>query len=322
MALRRLEAFIIYQLMETSKMSGSSPPPDNSLAVQQAQIAADKEARAAQDAKDLAHKTELAGMRTSARAGARGSVDDYFTGRGIDPSKYGGSIDQQLNNILSGISPSDENPGQAFSGAGQTIYDTLQSGERVKAQDTLNQVFAPNFETKRVPWTLDDPYLASIEQEQYSDADSIIRNMLDRGVLTSSGYDAASKDLENQRAGAKTRLNEVGTSLLSGEQQKLRDVANTARQTAGSLQLGQQFDPYSYSGEADQGFNDFLSTLGDQIRAGLPGKLFNTAGLAAIGGAAQGAGNTAYNPKAASGVLGDDDTNTGDANASNPNSIF
>ena len=302
-------------------MSGSSPPPDNSLAVEQARIAAEKEARAEEKAAAEAKKQELAGMRTSARSGATGSVEDYFRGRGLDPARYSGSIEQQLNSILSGISPSDENPGQAFAGAGSTIYDALESGGRVKANNTLNTLFAPNWETQRVPWTLDDPYLASIEQEQYSDADSIIRNMLDRGVLTSAGYNAASKDLEGQRAGARSRLNEVGTGLLAGQQQKMRDIANSARQTAGNLQLGQDFDPYSFSSQADQGFSDFLSTLGDQIRSGLPGKLFNTAGLAAIGGAAQGAGNTTYDPKAASGILNEDETNTGDA-PSNPNSIF
>lgn len=302
-------------------MSAPSPPADNSLAVEQARIAAEDRRRAEEKQAAEMKKQELAGMRTSARTGASGSVRDYFTGRGVDPGKYAGSIEEQLNSILSGISPTDENPGQAFSSAGSSIWDTLQTGERMKAQNTLNTMFAPNWETKRVPWTLDDPYLQSIEQEQFTDADTIIRNMLDRGVLTAGGYEAAKTDLENQRAGARTRLNEVGTGILAGQQQKLRDIANTARQTAGDLQLGTDFDPYSFQSEADQGFTDFLSTLGDQIRSGLPGKLFNTAGLAAIGGAAQGAGNTAFNPKAASGVLGEDEEDTGDT-ASNPNSIF
>jgi hypothetical protein len=302
-------------------MSAPSPPADNSLAVEQSRIAAEDRRRAEEKAAADQKKQELAGMRTSARTGASGAVKNYFTGRGVDPSKYEGSIEEQLNTILGGISPTDETPGQAFSNAGASIWDTLQSGERMKAQNQLNTMFAPNFETKRVPWTLDDPYLSNIEQEQFTDADSIIKNMLDRGVLTTSGYDAAKKDLENQRPGARTRLNEVGTGILAGEQQKLRDVANTARQTAGDLQLGSSFDPYTYASEADQGFTDFLSGLGDQIRTGLPGKLFNTAGLAAIGGAGQGAGNTAYNPKAATGVLGEDETNTGDT-GTNPNSIF
>jgi|SRR4051812_3552342 hypothetical protein len=302
-------------------MSAPSPPPDNSLAVEQSRQQAAKEAQAAADAKELAHKQELSGLRTSARGGATGSVDDYFSSRGIDPTKYGGQIESQLNNIMSGISPTDENPGSAFTGAGQSIYDTLQTGERTKANDALNRTFSPNYEMTRVPFTLDDPYLAGVEGEQYSNADKIIKNMLDRGVLTDSGYGSAQKDLENQRSGVKSRLNEIGTGLLSGEQQKLRDIAGTARQTAGSLQLGQDFDPSSYSSQADQSFNDFLNSLGDNIRAQVPGQLFNTAGLAAIGGAGQGAGNTAYNPQAASGIVDTkDDTDT--SAGKNPNSIF
>jgi hypothetical protein len=302
-------------------MSGSSPPPDNSLAVEQSRQAADKEARAAQDAKDLAHKQELAGMRTTARGGATGNVNDYFSSHGVDPTKYAGSIESQLNNILSGISPSDENPGSAFTGAGASIWDNLQTGARTKAQSDLNKVFSPNYEMTRVPFTLDDPYLSGIESEQYSDADKIIKNMLDRGVLTQSGYTTAQGDLENQRAGVRSRLNEIGTGILSGEQQQLRDISNRARQTAGSLELGNDFDPYTYSSEADTNFSSFLNSLGDNIRAQIPGKLFNTTGLAAIGGAGQGAGNTAYNPAAASGV-DTGDTDTEKSSTSNPNSIF
>src|SRR5262249_50683662 len=159
---------------------------------------------------------------------------------------------------------------------------------RTKAMNAVNQAFAPNYEMSRVPFTLDDPYLSGIEAEQFSDADKIIKNMLDRGVLTQSGYNAALTDLQGQEAGVKSRLSEIGTGLLNTEQGKLRDIANSARQTAGGLNLGQQFDPYSYSSQADQSFNDFIGSLGDQIRAQVPGKLFNTAGLAAIGGAGQG----------------------------------
>jgi hypothetical protein len=303
-------------------MSGASPPPDNSLAVEQSRQQAAREKEERDAALAAQHKEELAGLRGTARSGAGGSVRNYFSERGIDPEKYGGSIDSQLNNILAGISPTEENPGAAFTNAGQTIYDTLQTGARTKAGDQLNRVFSPNFEMTRVPFTLDDPYLAGVEGEQYSDADSIIKNMLDRGVLTTSGYSSAQKDLENQRAGVRSRLTEIGTGLLSGEQQSLRDIANNARKTAGDLQLGQDFDPYSYSTQADTNFNDFLGSLGDKIRAAVPGKLFNTAGLAAIGGAGQGAGNTAYNPTAAGGITTDDSEDDTNKNPVNPNSIF
>ena len=303
-------------------MSGSSPPPDNSLAVEQQreQAAAEKEARDKAAADE--HKAELAGLRGTARAGAGGNVRNYFSSMGVDPEKYGGSIDSQLNNMLAGISPTEENPGAAFTNAGQTIYDTLQTGERTKYGNELNQVFAPDWEMRRVGMTLDDPYLAGVEGEQYSNADKIIKNMLDRGVLTSSGYSSAQKDLENQRAGVRSRLNEIGTGLLTKEQQDLRDISNRARQTASGMQLGGSFDPYSYSSQADQSFNDFIGSLGDSIRAQVPGQLFNTAGLAAIGGAGQGAGNTAFNPSIAGGNPADDQTTTDDDKSKNANSIF
>jgi hypothetical protein len=286
-------------------MSAPSPPADNSMQVEMMRQENAKQLRQEEEAKAAAHKAELGGLRTSARGAATGNVGNYFTEHGVDPSKYEGSIASQLNNMLSGISPTDENPGAAFSGAGATIYDTLQQGERTKATSALDRMFAPNFETGRLPGTWDDPYLAGVEQEQYADADSIIRNMLDRGVLTQAGYGAAQKDLEGQRAGARTTLTRTGNELMGKEQAALRDIANKGRQTAGQLQLGQQFDPNTYQTEADTSFNDFMNTFSDSLKAGLPGKLFNTAGLAAIGGAGQGAGNTAYNPAAAGGVVAD-----------------
>ena len=307
-------------------MSGSSPPPDNSLAVEQQREQSAKEAQAAQDAKDAQHKVELSQLRGTARTGASGAVNDFFNSQGVDPQKYAGSIESQLNNILSGISPTDENPGASFTGAPQSVYDNLQTAGRTKATQGVNQFLPTGYEMTRVPTTLDDPYLAGVEGEQFSDADKIIKNMLDRGVLTSSGYGSAEKDLENQRAGVRSRLNEIGTGLLTKEQQSLRDIGNSARTTAGSLQLGADFDPNTYSTQADQSFNDFINSLGDSIRAQVPGQLFNTAGLAAIGGAGQGAGNTAYNPTAASGITTDDTSDDTDKNkpaaGTNPNSIF
>lgn len=302
-------------------MSGSSPPPDNSLAVEQSRQAAAKEERERVAAEQAQKKADLGALRGTVRSGAGGDVRNYFSSMGIDPDRYGGSIDSQLNSILSGISPEDENPGAAFQGAGQTIYDTLQTGERTKYGNQLNEIFAPEWEMRRVGMTLDDPYLAGVEGEQYSEADKIIKNMLDRGVLTSGGYASAQGDLEKQRAGVRSRLNEIGTGLLTKEQQDLRDISNRAKQSASTMQLGSSFDPYAYQGEADQDFNDFISTLGDQIRSQVPGQLFNTAGLAAIGSAGQGLGNTGFSPGAATGAK-DDTTPDDDDDTKNANSIF
>jgi hypothetical protein len=303
-------------------MSGSSPPPDNSLAVEQSRQQAAREKEERDAAAAAQHKSELAALRGTAREGAGGQVRNYFSTQGVDPEAYGGSIDSQLNTILNSISPTEENPGASFSNAGQQIWDNLTTAGRTKATKDIGGVFAPDFQYSRVADTLDDPYLAGVEGEQYANADSIIKNMLDRGVLTSGGYASAQKDLENQRAGVKSRLNEIGMGLLTKERGELGDIANRARQTAGALNLGDQFDPYKYGQEADTSLSGFLAGLGDQIRAQVPGQLFNTAGLAAVGGAGQGLGNTAFNPGAAGGIKTDDTDTTTDDETKNANSIF
>lgn len=283
-------------------MSAPSAPQDNSAEVARIQAQSAQEARDQETAAANKHKDELAALRNSGLAAGRSDAQNYFQGAGLDPSKYSGDIDTQLNNIFASISPTDENPGQYFKNAGQNIYQSLEKGYQTKEQAALDQLFGSNFEVQKIPYTLDDPYLAGIEGEQRSTADSIIKNMLDRGVLTQTGYAAASADLDKQKAGVQSQLNEFGTGVLAGGQQKLKDVANSARTAAGTIHLGQQFNPQDYVSQEDQIFNDFVNTLGQQIRAKVTGNLYNTTGLAALGGAAQGAGNTAFNPAAAAGV--------------------
>jgi hypothetical protein len=286
-------------------MSSSSPPPDNSVQVKQMEIDEARRQQEIQDKKDAEAKAALAALRTNSRNAAGNQASQFFTQQGLDPSSYTSDINSYLDSVLSGIAPDDPNPGAYFKDAGQTVYNQLETGARTKAANELDRIFAPNFETKRIPFTLDDPYLDSIQAEQRASADAIVKNMLDRGVITNAGYGAAEADLDKQAAGVKSRLNELGTTAIAGGQQSLRDIANQARQDAAQVKVGQNFDPYSYSSDADQAFNDFINNLGTNLRAKISGNMFNTTGLAAIAGAAQGAGNTAFNPAAAAGISAD-----------------
>lgn len=302
-------------------MSAPEVPPDQSYAIaQMQQTAADK--KAAQDKLDLdQHKKDLTALRDTGAAGARTSTNNYFQNLGLDPSAYSGDISSQINDILSSIAPTEENPGAYFKNAGQDIYGNLTKQFQTRNQSDLDRIFSPDFETKKVPLTIDDPYLSSIEKEQRGNADAIIQNMLKRGVLTNTGATGASADLDRQEAGVRGKLQGFGDAVVAGGQQKLKDVAQQARTTAGTLKLGQAFDPSTYSQNADQVFNDFVSSLGDQIKSKVTGNLFQTNGLSAIGGASQGAGNTAYDPRAAAGIIDPyaDDTKK---NAVSRDSIF
>jgi hypothetical protein len=295
-------------------------PPDNSAEVARIQAQSAQEARDQEAAAAKKHSDDLSALRNTALSAGRSDAQRYFQGAGLDPAKYSGDIDSQLNNIFASISPTDENPGQFFKNAGQNIYQNLEKGYQTKEQAALDQVFGSNFEVSKIPFTMDDPYLTSIEAEQRSTADSVIKNMLDRGVLTQTGYAAAQSDLDRQKAGVQSQLNEFGTGVIASGQQKLKDVANQARTAAGTIHLGQPFDPQTYVSQEDQIFNDFVNTLGQQIRSKVSGNMYNTTGLAALGGAAQGAGNTAFNPAAAAGV--NQDNTPAPKTTDNKESIF
>lgn len=284
-------------------MSAPSPAPDNSLAVEQMreQQAAQQKIQDTSDANAAAAK--LSGLRTSSAANANNQTQDFFKQQGLDPSQYSGDINSQIQRILTGINPADTNPGSSFLNSDQTIYNNLTKNYQNKSQAAVDQLYSPNFETTKLPTSIDQPYVDNIYADQRGQADNIIQNMLKRGVLTNAGAAGASSDLDRQAPGVKTQLQQLADSVIAGGQSKLKGIANTAQTSAGTLKLGQQFDPSSYSKQTDDAFNNFIGNLSNSIKAKVPGNLFQTNGLAAIGGASQGAGNTAYDPTAASGSI-------------------
>lgn len=299
-------------------MSAPDAPEDRSVELRQMELDAAEQARLREEAAQERRRQELAQLRTDAFTAGRGNVNQYLTQQGLDPNAYAGDIESEINRIMSTVSREDPNPGAYFANAGQSVYNTLEQGQRNRQGRALDDIFAPNFEMSRITDTMDDPFLASYEAEQRASADDIIRNMLNRGVITAAGSEAAGRDLDRQSAGVKARLNEVGTGQLAKGRSSLRDVANRGRSTAANLRLGQQFDPFSFSTESDRVLDEFIANLGNNIRASAPGNLFNTTGLAAVAGAGQGAQNTAFNPKAASGIIEDDE----DENERTAESIF
>jgi hypothetical protein len=255
----------------------------------------------AEDKKAEARKQELLGLRSSAQSGGRSSAEDYLRSQGVDVSRHGGDIESKINSILSGIAPDDPNPGSYFKDVGSSVYGELENASRTKAGRELDTLFSPDFETKRLPFTVDDPYLAAVEAEQRSSADETIRRMLDRGVITQSGYNAAMEDLNKQGAGVKSRLNEIGTGLIGTGQQSLKDVANRGRQGAANLKVDQAFNAQDFGSEADRIAGEFLANLGTGIRSRISGDLFSTSGLGNVAGAAMGGRNTPFDPNVMAG---------------------
>jgi hypothetical protein len=281
---------------------------DDEWAAQQNAIAAENAREQALNAQaaQAAEANRQAALRASwdaARGGAKTSASSYFSDRGLDPNQYGGAIDSAISDALSTVSPNDPTPGLYLKNIGQGVYTSAQDAAREKALRGANATFAPDFEMSRISNATDDPFIADVMKGQRGDADAYINNLLKRGVVTKTGYDAGVANLNNQDARVRSTLSDLGSGLLDTGRQGLTNIANRAKTNASTLDLGTNFDPSVYSKEADTSFNDFLSSLGDKLKAQVPGNLYDTSGLASVAGAAQGAQNLPFDPSALAGLI-------------------
>lgn len=285
------------------------PPHDYSADIA-ATNAARASAQAAQDKADADKKAQdLAALRASLPASERTSASSYLSNLGADPNQYSSLIDQQINDILSTISPTDPNPGAYFKNIGQTVADQALANKRAQAQGSVTGEFSPNYSQSHITSALTDPLIASEYASQRGNADAIIQNMLKRGVITPTGGEAATRALELQAPGVRNKLYGAAENTLATGRQSIDDIINNALQTAGNVNLNQQFDPNFYQTQANQAQDVFTSRVPDLFKGQVPGNLFDTSGLAAIAGAGQGAQNLKFDPKAAAGInVGQEDT--------------
>jgi len=169
---------------------------------------------------------------------------------------------------------------------------------RQSALGQVNQAFTPEFEQAALPSTFDDPYVQQAYSTERAKADDYLNNLLKRNVITQQGFQGGEAAAEAQAPGARTTLADVGNQLLEAQRQKYTDIANRARNTASTLDIGQTFDPSVYTNELGTAENEFANTFGDVYGARAPKGLFDLKALSQAAGTAQGAQNLAFDPAA------------------------
>lgn len=264
-----------------------------------------------QDARDSA-------AGDSAYDTGKNSAYGYFSNRGVDPSQFGSDIDAALASVKGSIPAGTTNPGAYYSGVGESVYNDLQNALRTRSLAGIDAIAPSGFENTRIADTADDQIIEDILKGGRDSADQYVKNLLGRGVITNVGYNAAEGDLDAQTAKQRGLLQELGNNILSGGREKLLNIANQGRTAASGLTLGQNFDAGQYGSQIDKAFDDFMSGLGDTFKAQAPTSIFDTSGLAVRAGAAQGAGNNAFKPKAVAGVFGNED----DEDQNRQNTVF
>lgn len=288
-------------------MGGSPAPKDNSVELMRMEQQAAREAEERRRQEAAQQRSDFDNRLNSAYNNALGDAEMFFSSRGLDPSQYMSNIQQQANRMRGNVPLLAETPGSYFDNIGATVYDQLSEAQRNQYMRSINNFAGQDFATRRISNDTLNPTVEAILNEQRGSADQYLRNLLDRGVITNTGFQAGQNDINNQGYGARSRLNEVAMGLVESGRSGANDIANNARRAAESYQLGDTFDPYAYSSDLDNYFSNYFNNLGSNFRAQAPSNLFNTAGLAGIAGAAQGAGNTSFDPGALAGIFGDND---------------
>lgn len=249
-------------------------------------------------------------------SGGINQANDYFSNLSVDPSQYDSQIKNAVKSAVAGGATD-------VSGIGRNLYDQLGNARSTRTLREFDEFAPADFERSRIQDTADDEIIAGLLEGGRGSADQYVNNLLNRGVITESGAGAARSDLDRQAPGIQSLLTDLGNTFIAGGRGNLSDIANRGRLAASNLELGSpEFDVSRYSGDIDAAFDEFMGSLGGKFAAQAPKSLFETTGLANVAGAAQGAGNRPFDPKAVSGAFLGGPEEDEDENRTSPLTIF
>lgn len=288
-------------------MGGPKAPEDKSDKVAQIEAQSAREARDAEAARKAEEKAAFERSLEASFGSGVSNAESYFRERGLDPADYGGLIRQKANEIRGTVPELDKNPASYFSSLGEMIYNAERGSERNRDLRALDSFAPAGFSNDRIADTADDDLIEAILGEQGRTAQDYAQNLFKRGVTTQSGLDAALKNIEGQKAGARSRLSSLTGGILNEGRSGAEKMLADARSTASNQELGAMFDPFKVNKDLESYFGNFFSGFGDKVRGVAPTDLFSTTGLANIAGAASGAQNTKFNPNALAGIYDDED---------------
>jgi hypothetical protein len=286
---------------------GGSAPKDRSPEVEQIRVDASREQQQREDARRQQEREEFEQGLANAYSAAVGDARGFFQTQGLDPSQFESSIQQKANTARAMVPQGTQDFSSFFDNLGQRVYDKETEGTRNKALRDV-QSFTPEGFYRSL---IGDDALQDIQQgvlgEQKQQARGYADNLLARGMFTDRGHQAAIDDLVGQKPRANRQLSEIATALLESGRGDLRDIATRGKQSASNISLGQNFDPFSYEQQINDATRRFFEGLGENFRSYVPENLFDTSNLAVVGGKAQGAQNTPFDPAALAGIFGGTD---------------
>lgn len=299
-----------------AKGGGAAPPPPDPMKEAQArdweaaqQAARDNAAREAAAAKkaldDAAALAKWQGRVANTTAGVenygRRKLESLGMNAGGDPY---GIWDMFTNNLQQNRNSLQDN--QDYSTLiSNSVFDNALSDARTTTRNKygrglVNGLGADYLDTTFAN-TIDDSILDAILGDQYTGAQTSLKNALDRGQLSQSAYDRALSSLGIKKTSARGELENLGRTAISGLRGEVETAFNNSKTRANNFDFG---DIYDVGGEVNKikGLGtDALGRLDTSVRQAVGDRQFfdpNSIIQSAI--AAGGASN--YTPAAGGGV--------------------
>lgn len=257
-----------------------------------AQQLADEARIVAQQEKDAA-ATRASQNRSTAMDAARTRTLNTLRDRGVNPDDYVDVVNERLSYNASLLPANTEDfTGQFGEPFVDSVVSTIRDRGRNRATQWFDQNIGEGYEDTLFTNTQDDPFVDSVISRQRSEAEQAIQRARARGQLDDSGFTGAVNRIGELEKAGRSTAQSLSNAVIANKRSDLRSLIDRGRSTAGSLDIGQSFNPDEWSGrikskaeELGQGIEgDVYSALGGQ-------QFFDIGDIITKGGQAQGVAN-------------------------------
>lgn len=280
---------------------------------------ADREEREAKEAQEAADElAKWQGRRTNAYAAAENYGRQKLSSYGLDTNDQYGIWQAFVNQLTQNNNSLADN--QDFSSAlSNSVFDNILSDTRSStrnkyARDFENELGSDYLDTTFAN-TIDDSILDAILGDQYTGAQTSLKNAMDRGQMSQSAYDRAISSLGTKKTAARGELETTGRGAISGLRSEVSTAYDNSKSKANNFDFG---DTYDYKSEAQKirdKSTDALSRLDSAVRQAVGDKQFFDAN-SIIQGAVAAGGASNYTGASGAGVGGSGGQNNGQSNLS------
>jgi hypothetical protein len=277
------------RVLETKGGGGYQPPPQPTPKEQaeardwEAQQDFDREQKR-QDAIDAKAKIDKEAAdaawlssKNAAYSGAKNNATSRLNALGIeagDPYGVWSQVNNRYDTANSALQTGGDYSGAFSSSLVDEILGSARTGQRNKYNTQFSSAITPYYAEDTFGSTADDAILASILDQQYSDALGDLTASRDRGATNQATYNRALRDLDSAKYTANTDLQNIGRGVLEDISGDINSRRQTALDTAANWDFGSVYDPTQEADRIRNYAGERKSGLEGEIRGAVGGREF------------------------------------------------